>query len=200
MWCDCSCGRLLTLTTQSDKSGLRTTHTHTVHNKLEQVPKGCNMENTCQEKWKTRSDSGWAGGGASVCDWPNAVVIVRKFEHIWQSAKVNRTRGWMGGRLYGSCQQAAGEKWAEPTTENNSLLSDKAIRSKMGFCIWNTVAVTSWQSQIHLGYNSSGGRCRGRKFVYTKRISDALFKFRQWQARDWRATMGEWWVGGVALP
>lgn len=128
---------------------------------------------------------------ASVCDdWPNAVVIVRKFEHIWQSAKVNRTR-----------QQAAGEKWAEPTTENNSLLSDKAIRSKMGFCIWNTVAVTSWQSHSQLGYNSSkGGGEEGRKFVYTKRISDALFKFRQWQARDWRAAMGEWWVGGVALP
>lgn len=137
---------------------------------------------------------------ASVCDdWPNAVVIVRKFEHIWQSAKVNRTRGWMGGggvRVYGSCQQAAGEKWAEPTTENNSLLSDKAIRSKMGFCIWNTVAVTSWQSHSQLGYNSSkGGGATGR-------VGASLFTQKGFQTRslssdnDRQGIEGRLWVSG----
>lgn len=156
MWCDCSCGRLLTPTTESDKSvfGLRTTTDtqYTTTTSWNKSQKAATWKTHARKNEKPGQIPG-EPGGASVCDWPNAVVIVRKFEHIWQSAKVNRTQGWMGwsntggrgSRVYGSCQQAAGEKWAEPTTENNSLLSDKAIRSKMGFCIWNTVAVTSWQ-------------------------------------------------------
>lgn len=40
------------------------------------------MENTCQKNEKPGQIPGEPGGGASVCDWPNAVVIVRKFEHI----------------------------------------------------------------------------------------------------------------------
>lgn len=122
--------------------------------------------------------------------WPNAVVIVRKFEHIWQSAKVNRTVA--EGLIARLCPSLfspvsageASEKWAEQipiANTSNSLLSDKAIRSKMGFCIWNAATMTPWQQN-----NSTGGRGAGRgikvsrtvqghvelhNFVYTKRIS-----------------------------
>lgn len=105
MWCDCSCGRLLTLTTQSDKSvlGLRTTtHTHGTQQagtSPKRLQHGKHMPGKMKNQVRFRVSRWWWCLCASVCDdWPNAVVIVRKFEHIWQSAKVNRTRGWMGGR------------------------------------------------------------------------------------------------------